>query len=239
MAKALDWDRIDTVLCDMDGTVLDLSFDNHFWMEAIPRAWGAPRGLTMDQAREALMPRFQAHRGQLHWYCIDFWSQELALDVRELKDSLSHRIDYLPGVEAILQALREHDLHMVLLTNAHPHTLAVKERETGLLQHFDRAFSTHEFGRPKEHVAFWKDFADKTGINLSRSVLFDDTKTVLDGALAGGVGQVLAVQQPSTQELSKMAPEEVCDPRYVKVPTLAEFPLPSRWDAPVDSAPGD
>lgn len=231
MADALDWNRIDTVLCDMDGTVLDLSFDNHFWMEAIPGAWGAARGLTTDEARLELMPRFQQHRGQLHWYCIDFWTRELNLDVRALKDSLAHGIAYLPGVEAVLSALRAHDLHMVLLTNAHPHTLAVKERETGLLQHFDRAYSTHDFGRPKEHAAFWPDFAEKTGIKLDRAVLFDDTETVLAGALAGGVGQVLAVQQPSTRDLLVMRPAEAKDPRYVQVPTLADLTLPPRCDA--------
>lgn len=30
------WKEIDTVLLDMDGTLLDLNFDNHFWKEFVP-----------------------------------------------------------------------------------------------------------------------------------------------------------------------------------------------------------
>ena len=33
----IDWSKIDTVLLDMDGTLLDLRFDNWFWQELIPR----------------------------------------------------------------------------------------------------------------------------------------------------------------------------------------------------------
>ncbi len=31
------WSRIDVVCLDMDGTVLDLRFDNRFWLEMLPR----------------------------------------------------------------------------------------------------------------------------------------------------------------------------------------------------------
>ena len=36
-----DWRAIDTVLLDMDGTLLDLRFDNYFWLELVPRKYGA------------------------------------------------------------------------------------------------------------------------------------------------------------------------------------------------------
>ena len=31
----LAWRDIDTVLLDMDGTLLDLHYDNHFWLEPV------------------------------------------------------------------------------------------------------------------------------------------------------------------------------------------------------------
>src|SRR5690606_507131 len=31
LMQSLPWNQIDTVLLDMDGTLLDLHFDNHFW----------------------------------------------------------------------------------------------------------------------------------------------------------------------------------------------------------------
>ena len=32
----IDWSRIDTVLLDMDGTLIDLRFDNHLWNVVVP-----------------------------------------------------------------------------------------------------------------------------------------------------------------------------------------------------------
>ena len=106
-------------------------------------------------------------------------------------------------------------------TNAHPHALEVKSRQTGLLAHFDRAHSTHEFGQPKEHPPFWDQFAAHTGIDLERSVLIDDTETVLQGALEGGVGQVLAVRRPSMRH-----PARPAGSRFVEVHSLADLVLP-------------
>ncbi|EPR3214815.1 GMP/IMP nucleotidase, partial [Klebsiella pneumoniae] len=39
------WQEVDTVLLDMDGTLLDLAFDNYFWQTLVPETWGAARGL--------------------------------------------------------------------------------------------------------------------------------------------------------------------------------------------------
>lgn len=221
MSSALDWDRVETVLCDMDGTVLDLGFDNYFWMEAVPREWGARRGMALKEARAELMPVFESHKGSLNWYCLDFWAAELGLDIRALKQDLAEHISFLPGVESTLQMLRERGLHMVLLTNAHPHALDVKSRQTGLLDHFDRAHSTHEFGLPKERPEFWPKFAKHTGLSLETSVLVDDTESILQGAVDGGVGQVLAVRRPSTKQ-----PAREAGSKFVEIHSLAELILP-------------
>ena len=79
----IDWCEIDTVLLDMDGTLLDLRFDNWFWQEYIPEKYGALRGLTPEQAWKLLAPKFRAALGTLEWYCLDYWASELELDIRE------------------------------------------------------------------------------------------------------------------------------------------------------------
>ena len=66
-APPLDWTAIDTVLLDMDGTLLDLRFDNWFWQEHVPSLWGRERGLSADQALAQLTPRFEAARSRLDW----------------------------------------------------------------------------------------------------------------------------------------------------------------------------
>ncbi len=103
----LDWDRIDTVLLDMDGTVLDLHFDSRFWMHEVPAGYGRARGWSRDEAWSVLQPRLKAMEGTLQWYCIDHWSRELDLDVLSMKHDLAHLIRFRDGARNFLRALRQ------------------------------------------------------------------------------------------------------------------------------------
>ena len=125
-----DWCRIDVVCLDMDGTVLDLHFDNLFWLEVLPRRWGAARGLDYDAAMAQLQPRFEAKRGTLDWYCVDHWSDELGLDIPALKRELRNEIRYLDGAADFLDLLRGLGKRVLLTTNAHPLSLQVKDSQT-------------------------------------------------------------------------------------------------------------
>ena len=68
----VDWSGLDTILLDMDGTILDLAFDNHFWGTVIPREWGLERGLDANTSQQTLAPVFANEQGKLNWYCLDF-----------------------------------------------------------------------------------------------------------------------------------------------------------------------
>ena len=74
---ALPWNAIDTVLLDMDGTLLDLHFDNHFWLQHLPQRYAELHGVSRALADAELLPLFREHAGTLNWYCTDFWSREL------------------------------------------------------------------------------------------------------------------------------------------------------------------
>ncbi|HOP18299.1 MAG TPA: haloacid dehalogenase, partial [Gammaproteobacteria bacterium] len=71
----LDWNDIDTVLLDMDGTLLDLHFDNHFWLEHVPRRYAEARGIGLEESSRELMARYQDIQGTLEWYCVDHWTR--------------------------------------------------------------------------------------------------------------------------------------------------------------------
>jgi putative hydrolase of the HAD superfamily len=195
---AVDWTKIDTVLLDMDGTLLDLRFDNWFWQELIPGLYAAAQGLTLSEAIERLGPKFRDTRGTIQWYCIDHWSRELGLDIAGLKRTTFDHMGYLPGAEDFLVRLGAAGKRRVLVTNAHPLTLAVKTERVGLSVHFDAVYSSHTFGAPKESADFWPRLQAAEPFALGRTLFVDDSLSVLRAAEAFGVGCLRAVRRPDT-----------------------------------------
>ena len=102
----VEWDAIDTVLVDMDGTLLDLSFDTFFWREVVPRRYASLHNLTVPAAQAALAPRFEAKVGTLEWYCLDHWASDLGLDLKTLKHEHREHIRFLPGAQEFLASVR-------------------------------------------------------------------------------------------------------------------------------------
>jgi len=195
----IDWQKIDTVFLDMDGTLLDLRFDNHFWLEHIPLRYGETHGMSADQAREKLFPRMRELRGQLDWYCTTFWTKELGLPVIELKREVAHLIQLRDQVEPFLQRLRALDKEIILFTNAHEDTVALKMEKTGLAPAFDQTITSHSLGHAKEVHAAWDVLASRHTFDPTRALFIDDSFAVLDSARAFGVSHLLGVRKPDSQ----------------------------------------
>lgn len=194
------WRECDTVLLDMDGTVLDLAFDNWFWREAVPRCMARARGISTVQARERLIDLYARKEGSLDWYCLDYWTRELELDLRALKAASSHRIRYLPGAREFLERARRSGKRLVLVTNAHGATLHVKKGVSGLAGYFEQCLSSHDFGTPKEAGEFWPRLQGHLGFDPGRTLFVDDSEAVLDAAAAFGLRAVVAVTRPDTRQ---------------------------------------
>jgi HAD superfamily hydrolase (TIGR01509 family) len=196
--KQSDWDLIDHVLLDLDGTLLDLDFDNHFWQVLVPRAWGEARGMELEAAQQILRPRFAACEGTLPWYSTEFWSAELGLDIPALKRQDADRIRWLPGAQRFLAAARARAKRLVLLTNAHPQALALKHERTGVLDHFDASYSSHDLGSPKEDPRFWKALLRLEPFDPARSLFADDSASVLRAARGAGIAVIRAIRRPNS-----------------------------------------
>ena len=202
-----DWERIETVLLDLDGTLLDLAFDNFFWRTRVPQAWAQARNLSPEQASQQLQPRFRAREGTLEWYCVDYWSRELELDIAALKHVDAHQIRWLPGAREFLGRVRALGKRLVLVTNAHPTTLAIKDARTQVISHFDAGFSSHAFGAPKEQAQFWRELAKVERFDPQRSLFVDDSLPVLRAAREAGIGLIYAVQRPDSSGPARLQSE--------------------------------
>ena len=135
-----------TLMLDMDGTLLDLAFDNYMWQELVPRRYAVANDMPFEDAQALLMSKYEAVEGNLDWYCLDHWCERLGIDVMQLHHDVSHRIGYLPGALEFLRAVHEQDVRVLLVTNSHPDTLALKEAMTGLGDYFDGLHSSHDYG---------------------------------------------------------------------------------------------
>jgi HAD superfamily hydrolase (TIGR01509 family) len=195
---AVDWTAIDTVLLDMDGTLLDLRFDNWFWQELIPSRYAAANGLSQAETQGLLAPKFIEVKGTLQWYCIEYWTRELRLDIRSIKREALSRVSFLPGAQAFLSKLKDSGKRRVLVTNAHPATLGLKNEHVALTQYFDAYYSAHPFAYPKEDAAFWPRLAAEERFQPQRTLFVDDSLAVLNAARDFGIGWLRAVRRPDS-----------------------------------------
>ncbi len=196
----IDWHAIDTILLDMDGTLLDLHFDNHFWQEHVPLRYAQLRGLTVEAAKAELAERYRAVEGTLHWYCMDYWSRELRLDIEGLKREVDHLIAVHPHVVEFLTQARHHRKRLVLVTNAHVKSLGLKMARTRLAHHFDEVISSHDIGMPKEQMEFWEHLQRRVPYDARRTLFVDDSLAVLRSAQRYGIGWLLAIRRPDTRQ---------------------------------------
>lgn len=195
----IDWKQIDTVLLDMDGTLLDLHFDNYFWQEFVPHKYAELHGLSIDTAKQQLKPQFKSMEGQLEWYCLDYWSKALQLDIVGLKADIAHRIAVLPYAEAFLEQLAASPRQVFLVTNAHRDSLALKMDKAPLQHFFDDIISSHDLGLPKEHPEFWQALHKKQPFDKQTTVLIDDSLSVLRSARNYGIGHLVSISKPDSQ----------------------------------------
>jgi putative hydrolase of the HAD superfamily len=181
------WDSIDTVFLDMDGTLLDLHFDNHFWLEHLPRRYAEIKGKPTEHAREELLARYAAKRGSLDWYCLDYWGAELEVDIIGLKHEVAGRIAMLPGVESFLDWGRQQGKRLVIVTNAHRGSLELKLRHVALDDWIEHMISAHDLGKAKESEGFWDELQTIEAFDPQRTILIDDNADVLAAARHYGI----------------------------------------------------
>jgi len=195
----IDWTQIDTVLLDMDGTLLDLHFDNYFWQHHLPQAYARKHSIPLAEAERVVFAQFSDKHSTLDWYCLDYWSRQLQLDIVALKREVQHLIAIRPGTLDFLKFLRERGKRTVLITNAHRGSLDLKMQHTGIDVWLDRLVSSHDLGHPKEHPAFWQALSVHEPFVPARTLFIDDTHPVLDAAKRAGIAHAFGIVMPDSK----------------------------------------
>jgi HAD superfamily hydrolase (TIGR01509 family) len=217
----MDWHDIDTVLLDMDGTLLDRHFDDHFWLEHVPKRYAAKYGSTVEESKVKLYAMFRSQENTLNWTDLDYWTDQLGLDIPMLKQEVDHLIAVHPDVIEFLDFLRREGKGIHLVTNAHGKTLSLKMKKTRLGSYFDSIVSAHDLGLPKEEVAFWGRLQEKISFDPSRTMLGEDSETNLKTAAAYGIRYLIFVSSANSK--LPAAPSE----HFHSVNTFGEL-LPGR-----------
>lgn len=197
--NGFDWSRIDDVLLDMDGTLLDRHFDNFFFEEELPRRYAAKHGLTFEEARQRLLAMYHATEGDLKWTDLDYWTRTLGIDVVALTKEFDHMIVFHPDAEMFLRYLRERRKRISLVTNAHWSGLEIKLARTRVDRYVDRIVHAFEIGCLKMRPEFWPTCQRLIGFDPARSLYIDDDEACLAAAHQFGIGYLCHRSKSSSQ----------------------------------------
>ena len=201
-AGKVKWSAIETVLLDMDGTLLDLHYDNHFWMEFLPGLYARENDISVEDSRAELTGKFRKSQGTLRFYCVEHWSEALGLDIVALKKQQTERIAYLPFAKQFLGALNKLDDRpgIAIATNAHREVFEVKNAKLNLRDFVDEVFCANELEAPKESAEYWHRLRELFPFNPETTLFVDDNQAVLAAATEFGIANLVMPLQPDTRK---------------------------------------
>ncbi len=195
----LHWDAIDIVMLDMDGTLLDKYFDDYFWEKYVPKVYAQIHQLSSESAEAKLLAKYRSVENTLQWTDLNYWSQQLDLDIPQLKNDISDLINVHDHVDSFLRHIKSLGKKLCLLTNAHSKTLEIKLEKTGIGGFFDTIICSEEVGEAKEQIDFWYKLEKMLEFDRDRSLFADDTEKVLHSADSYGIKYLVHVAKPSSR----------------------------------------
>ena len=194
-------------LIDLDGVILDTSYDNYFWQKYIPRVYAQKQAIDEKDAISVTHTLFNYKKKTKDWYDVVYWSNLLDIDIiHEKKKSENMSLIKLhEGSLDVLETLRNLNKKLFLVTNAHRKTLEIKLSKFNLSKYFDKLICSHELGYVKEDIQFWHLLRNKLQIDYNDSVLIEDTFDNITSAHHAGVSNFIYISNEK-KDLGKIKP---------------------------------
>ena len=183
----------------MDGTLLDLAYDDFIWNNQLPIRYAETHGCTLEQSNQALFQFYQEHNHTLNWYSTRFWSAKVGLDTLALQHEFKHKVALRSGCMELLDALKAQDYPCWIATNADCAGLQFKLEQMQIAHYFDVIISSESIGYAKESIEFWQNLHTLHPFCLDSAYFIDDTEKVLNSAKKFGIGNLITIAQPSSK----------------------------------------
>ena len=210
-------ESLEAVILDMDGTLLDLRFDDLVWNQRLPNRYAERHGISTTEASAKIQSLMSPIRGTLPWYCFDNWQQLTGIDLTEIEDEVFDYVRLRPGAVEFLRRLGEIPATVVLATNADQRSMSRKIAHTEIAPFFDHIFSSHEFGYAKEAQDFWDTLHARISFDPTKVLFIDDNHSVLSAAKSFGIQYLFGIAEPAIGGATKTSAEFYC------IETFKEF----------------
>jgi beta-phosphoglucomutase family hydrolase len=180
------------LIFDMDGVIVD----SNPWHRA---AWEEyNRGLGVEMTEEMTRRMYGKRNAELirEFYGRDLDDAEVrargAAKETLYREMMKPHLDgaLVPGIREFLA--RHRDLALAVATNAEPPNVDFVLDETGLRPFFRVIVNGHEVAHPKPHPEIYLRVADALGVTPADCIVFEDSHTGVEAALAAGM-QVVGI----------------------------------------------
>ncbi len=194
MSKIINWQQIETILLDMDGTLLDMSFDIYFWQDYLVKQYAKKHNINTQKAGYKIYQAFITKSSNCQ--SIQYWSEILDIDIAGLIEQVADLIIIHPFVEQFLQEAQMQKKNIILISDAPKEAVELKMRLSKLARYFDKIISACDYNSQKYEQKFWHSLENNITFNKNKTVFFDDRLDVLKIAKEYGV-KTIGISQPS------------------------------------------
>jgi putative hydrolase of the HAD superfamily len=179
------------ILSDLDGVILDLSYDIKFWELWLPEHVADQNNQSIEEAQEKIQAAIDAQRGTLNFYDLNYWDDLLDVDCMQIIKAKEERCSYLKGSNEALQKLSVLKNPKHILTNGDPRVQEYKAEIQDFLKFFDSIFYSMHAGYPKEQKEFWALARHNLNLDFEDAIFIDDDFKVVTAAVKAGIKQVI------------------------------------------------